>query len=214
MKDRTNISRLAIVAANLVPLVMVLLGRWGVAEVLLLYWLETGIVGLFTILKVLFARAPVPHHEPVTLQQMKTAPWAKTLPLALADWGLLGKLLLSLFFSFPYVMWMALQGLILYIFLAITGPYGWPLYAVRWGFVCLFASHALSFAVDYLASGESLRTSPEECVETPFHRLAILQLALGGGGWLAHQMGHAAYVMSLFVIAKIVIDLRPAKGYI
>jgi hypothetical protein len=214
VKDKKFISLLAIVAANLVPLVMVLLGRWGVGEVLLLYWLETGIVGVFTILKVLFARAPLPAHKPLTLQQIKGMPSAQTLPIFLADWGLLGKALLSLFFSFPYILLMALQGFILYIFLAVVGSYGWPLQAVRWGFVWLFASHAFSFVVDYLISGESLRTSPEQCVETPYHRLAILQIALGGGGWLAHQSGHAAYVMSLFVIAKIVIDLRPAKGYI
>jgi hypothetical protein len=214
MKDRKAVSLLAIVAANLVPLVMALLGYWGVGEILLLYWLETGIVGVFTILRVLFAAAPSSAHGRLTLQQLRKAPSSVTLPLALASWGIFGKLLLSLFFAFPYALLLVLQGYILYIFLAVVGPYGWPLATVKWGLLGLFASHALGFAVDYLASGEFRRTGAEECVETPFHRLATMQIVLACGGWASSSFGHTAYIMSVFVLVKLVIDLRPAKGYI
>ena len=213
-KERKTISLAAVVVANLVPLVMALLGYWGVGEILLLYWLETGIVGVFTILRVLFAAAPGPAGGRLTVNQLRTAPASVTLPLAMAQWGIFGKLLLSLFFAFPYALFMVMQGYILYIFMAIVGPYGWPLPAVKWGLLALFGSHALGFAVDYLASGEFRRTGAEECVQTPFHRLAIMQIVLGCGGWASSSFGHTAYIMSVFVLVKLVIDLRPAKGYV
>lgn len=213
-KERNKVSLLAVVAANLLPLAMALLGYWDVGEILLLYWLETGIVGVFTILRVLFAAAPSLAHGRLTLNQLRSAPASVTMPLALAEWGIFGKLLLSLFFAFPYALLLVFQGYILYIFLAVVGPYGWPLAAVKWGLLALFASHALGFAVDYLASGEFRRTSAEACVETPFHRLAIMQIVLACGGWASSSFGYTAYIMSVFVLVKIVIDLRPAKGYI
>lgn len=214
VKEKKFVSLLAIVAANLVPLVMVLLGRWGVGEVLLLYWLETGIVGAFTILKVLFASAPVPAHKQLTMDQVFKAPSAKTLPLLVADWGLAGKLLLSVFFAFPYVMFMIFQGLILYIYLAIVGGYGWPLLEVKWGLAALFAGHAVAFIVDYLAGGDFRRVGPGDCVVTPYHRLVVMQLVLAGGAWMSHSLGGAVYIMALFMGAKLLVELRPAKGYI
>lgn len=214
MKKKNLISVLGIVAANLVPLVMALLGFWGVGEILLLYWLETGVVGVFTVLRVLFAAAPVPYRRPLTMQRLKTAPSSETIPLVLAEWGIIGRLLLSLFFSFPYGMLLALQGLVLYVFLAVVGPYGWPLPAVKWGVLALFGSHALVFLTDYLAGGEYRSAKGEECVQAPFHRLAIIQVVLGCGGWASNSFGHTAYVMGVFVLVKLVMELRPAKGYI
>jgi hypothetical protein len=211
---KKTLSLLAVAAANLAPLGMVLLGHWGVGEILLLYWLETGIVGVFTVLRVLLTPAPSPQRKRLTFRQLQTAPSRTTLPLVLADWGIIGKALLALFFFLPYALLLTLQGYILYIFLAVAGPYGWPLQAVLWGALGLSASHALGFAADYLASGESGRAGAETLVGTPFHRLVIMQLVLGCGGWAADSFGHAASIMSVFVAVKLAIDLRPARGYI
>ncbi|MCM2266279.1 MAG: DUF6498-containing protein [Elusimicrobiales bacterium] len=214
MKEKDLVSILGLVAANLVPLVMVLLGRWGVAEVLVLYWAETGVVGLFTILRVLFAGAPMPYHKPVTFQQLKTAPSHKTLPLFLADWGLIGKLLLSFFFSLPYFLFMFLQGCALYLFLEFVAGYGWPVQAVKWGVLGLVMGHGVGFVKGYLLSGEFRRTFPEHCVEAPFHRLAILQTVLGCAGWVSYESaGYAVFLMSAFVVVKTGIELYPPKSY-
>ena len=49
---------LALVAANLLPLVGVLLFGWDVASLLFLYWLESGVVGFFNVLRMAQAKGP------------------------------------------------------------------------------------------------------------------------------------------------------------
>jgi hypothetical protein len=215
VNKKSTVSIVALVAGNLLPLVMVALGYWGIMEILALYWLESAIVGFFTVLKVFFASAPVPQHSPVTFQMLWTAPHTKTLPFLVADLGFIGKLLLSVFFLFPFGMYMALIGMMLYLLLPLMGPGAMPtLLGLKWGILGLFLSHAVAFAWDYLALGEFRRTSPGDCVNDPFHRLAIIMLALVSGGGISHTLGNSVYIMSVFVLAKIVIDLRPPEGYI
>jgi hypothetical protein len=48
----------ALIVANLVPLVGVLWFGWNVWAILIIYWLENGIVGLFNVLKMGRASGP------------------------------------------------------------------------------------------------------------------------------------------------------------
>ena len=50
-------STLALLAANAIPLVGVALLDWSAFSVLALYWLETAIIGVFTLLKIATCRA-------------------------------------------------------------------------------------------------------------------------------------------------------------
>jgi hypothetical protein len=55
---RTATSRSAVVllVANLIPLVGVLFFGWSLLTILVLYWLENGIVGLWNLPRILLAR--------------------------------------------------------------------------------------------------------------------------------------------------------------
>lgn len=218
MKFKVTLSGLATFAANLVPLIMAALGYWGVTEILTLYWAETAIVGVFAVLRMLCASGPLAvkgKPRPLTFQMLRTGDAAKTLPLLLDELGPPGRLPLALYFAFPFVMFMVLSGLLLYISFFLRGAYG-PvpsLLSLKWGLLALAASHAFRFVHDYLLSGEFRRTRPEDCYDAPIRRLAIIQLALAGGAGAAHSFGNMVYVMSIFIIAKTVIELRPKEGY-
>ena len=49
-----------LIAANLVPVLGVLFLGWDLATILVLYWIENGIVGILNVPKVLMARGPMP----------------------------------------------------------------------------------------------------------------------------------------------------------
>lgn len=51
-------SLVLLVAFNLVPLIGVLAWGWNVATLLVLYWVENGIVGILNVPKMLLAAAP------------------------------------------------------------------------------------------------------------------------------------------------------------
>ena len=219
MKFKITLSGLATVAANLVPLLLAALGYWGITEILTLYWAETAIVGVFAILRMLCASGPMPVKgklKPLTFQMLKTGAAAKTLPRLLDVSGPLGRLLLAIYFSLPFVIFMLLSGLLLYIFFYLIGAYGAipSIMSLKWGLLALAGSHAFRFIKDYLLNGEFRRTRPEDCYDAPIHRLAIMQLTLAGGAGAAHSFGNMAYVMCVFIIAKTALELRPKEGYI
>jgi hypothetical protein len=58
-RDSALPALVALVGANLLPLAGVLFGGWTVWEVLLVYWIESGIVGLFSVPRILFADGSV-----------------------------------------------------------------------------------------------------------------------------------------------------------
>ena len=41
-------------------------------------------------------------------------------------------------------------------------------------------------------------------MQTPFHRLAIMQIVLGAGGWASSSFGYTAYIMSVFVLSGMI----------
>lgn len=212
MKNKRSLSVLAVIAANLVPVAMAALGCWGVGDILVLYWAETGVIGFFAALRFFFAGAPVPAHKPLTLRQLKTAPAEKILPLVLANRGILSRPVVALFFAFPYAMFMILQGLALYLALVVLGTHGWPVSSLKWGLLALFASHTVDFFWGYLATGEFRRTRPEECAATPLNRLLLMQLVLAGGAGVSRSFDGSGGVMTLFVLGKLALELRPAKA--
>ena len=48
----------ALIVANAIPLFGVLFLGWNVWNILIMYWLENGIVGVFNVLKMLRAEGP------------------------------------------------------------------------------------------------------------------------------------------------------------
>ena len=54
------LTALSLIVVNLVPLGGVLLFGWSLFSIMLLYWVETGIVGLLNIFKIIRASGPTP----------------------------------------------------------------------------------------------------------------------------------------------------------
>jgi Family of unknown function (DUF6498) len=52
-----NQSAIALLVANVIALSTAMYSVWGIYELLLLYWLETAVIGFFTVLKILHGKA-------------------------------------------------------------------------------------------------------------------------------------------------------------
>ena len=50
-KEKDNLSLLALIGANLIPLVGIFLFDWDVTFIVILYWIENLIAGFYNILK-------------------------------------------------------------------------------------------------------------------------------------------------------------------
>ncbi|HTT69046.1 MAG TPA: DUF6498-containing protein [Gemmatimonadales bacterium] len=186
-------SALVLIAANLVPLVGVVALHWTVFSILLLYWCENVVVGVFNVLRMLVA-------SPKDVA---------------AD---AAKVFFIPFFMFHYGMFTMVHGIFV---MALFGPGGGRfspspaafLAAVRgagigYGALAILLSHGFSFVHNYLASGEFRRASLPQLMAQPYARVMVLHVTILLGGFAAKAMGAPVAALLLLIALKTLIDLR------
>lgn len=190
---RLTPSALVLVAANLVPLAGVLFFGWTVFATLLLFWVENVIVGGFNILRMLVAQ-----------------------PRNGLMWG--AKLFMIPFFTFHYGMFTTVHGLfVLTLFGGGVAGRGFPTTATfahavqvagvapaAWG---LALSHAVSFAFNYIGTGEYKSALVPALMFRPYGRVMVLHVVILGGGFLVMTLGSPLLPLALLVVLKTGLDL-------
>jgi hypothetical protein len=185
-------SALVLVAANLVPLVGVMAFHWTVFSILLLYWCENVVVGVFNVLRMLVAA-----------------------PQSLAANA--GKAFLVPFFVFHYGMFTMVHGVFV---LLLFGPGGSAapsaarfLSAIRdtgigYAALAMAVSHGFSFVHNYVAGGEFRVAALPQLMFQPYTRVMVLHVTILVGGFAAKAMGSPVAALILLIALKTAIDLR------
>ena len=198
-----------LIAVNLIPLFGVVFLGWGLFPIMVLYWLENGIIGLFNLPKIVLASAPV-----VGPSSVSGGPDAARPDLLL---GLLGSGFLMVFFAFHYGMFWAIHGIFVFVLFGRSGdpfsgtsdpfamslPEWWTLAAIS-----LFLSHGVSFVTNFLGKREYLAVSPSEQMGQPYSRVIVLHVTILAGGFLIAMLGTPVAALVLLVILKTAIDVR------
>lgn len=185
-------SLILLVAANLLPLAGVFLWDWDVFFLLLLFWCENVIIGLFGIARLVVAASND------TLKE---------------------GLLLPLFFlvhygGFMFGHFMVLFGMYSGSFEG-TGNHAQPedyyrliLDNLNWvALVALFISHGWSFIENYMGRSEYERLSPMQAMGLPYKRMAITHVALILGGFFLIKNGQPLAGLIILVLMKIALDI-------
>lgn len=215
-----RITGVALVVGNLLPLLGALFFGWSFSEILWLYWLESAIIGVFTIPKMLIPAWAGSERE--------------SLPLSVGMAAFM-----TAFFCAHYGGFMFGHGVFLYVYSAITGamqgniaptddpqsvfvnwfavtfigaaPFSNPLF---WSALMLLTSHAVSFKVHYLGQREYLRLDFMEAMFLPYKRIWLMHITILAGAvviaiallFLPQWIGAA--LAGFFVGVKIFVDLR------
>ena len=188
-----------LVAVNLIPLFGVFFLGWGLFPIMVLYWLENGIVGLFNLPKIALASAPV--------VGLGTGSLARPNPLP----GLVGRVSLMVFFAFHYGIFWAVHGLFVFVLfggsenpysaggdhVAMVLPDWWTLAAIS-----LFLSHGVSFVTNFLGRREYLAVSPSEQMREPYSRVMVLHVTILAGGFLIAILGTPVAALGLLVVLR------------
>jgi hypothetical protein len=195
---------LVLVLANLVPLYGVFLLRWPVFPILLLFWMENVVVGVFNVFKML-AASPA---EPVT--------W-------------LAKLVTVPFFCVHYGMFTLVHGIFVFVLFGGYGTAGSSFpdetalmqdiagYRIGWAFLALLLSHVVSFVVNYLGKGEYRRAALRDLMGQPYNRVVLLHITILVGGFVAMSLGSPTFALLILILLKTFVDvqshLREHKKY-
>ena len=178
---------LALVAANLLPLLGVLLLGWKLEEVLVLFWAESAVVAFYTLLK-------------MAVVAKWLAPFAGL--FFVAHFGAF----MAIHFFFIYEMFVrglhatgrepgAVEALA-----GIFSPL-WP------ALLALFLSHGLSFSINFLGRREYRGATVAGLMAAPYRRVMLMQFTLIFGGWGVLLLKNPLPALVLLVIFKIAADL-------
>ena len=187
---RMRSSSLALVTANLVPLYGVLALGWKVAPILVFYWTENLVVGLFNVLKMARAQGAVDapnmtfNNKPVTQDSRK---------------GLI------FFFVVHYGMFTLGHGVFV---VAVFHPERQRLLGeMAMALLVLLISHGVSYRRNFIRSGEYLRASFARLFWQPYARVVVMHITILAGGTLAQGMGSPVGALLVLVALKTLIDL-------
>jgi hypothetical protein len=199
--NRTRISTLALLAGNVVPLLGVLLLGWRVEDVLVLYWIENLVVGVYAIARMLMV-SPVGGF-------FSGAFFAVHYGGFCAGHGLFLLSLLKLSGTdwFPDMSWpgpLVFVELLWRVVVKVTeiAPAGWV-----WATVALLASHGVSLVINFWRGGEYRHKSINKIMMAPYPRMVALHVAIIAGGFAVMAMDSPLPMLGALVLLKVAIDV-------
>ena len=201
-----------LIASNLLPLVGVLFWGWSLWSILILYWIENGIVGVINVPKMLMARGG-----------------------GSGESGSGGRLFLTGFFCIHYGIFWIGHGVFVLLFLpAFAGfrsvvesgatfapggleiPGGFTDQATAsglrvdvlvWGALALLVSHLASFFLNYIGRREYLSKSIGAQMFAPYARVVVLHLTILFGAFVAVFLGQPIGLLVALIVLKTALDL-------
>ena len=178
---------LALLGANLLPIVGVLLFGWDLGAIMVLFWAESGIIGIYHLLKLAITRR-----------------WLTLL---------LGPVFVGHFGAFMAVHFLFIYGIFIEGFTG-DGP-GDSLAEVAQVFVTLWpallalvASHGISLFTNFPARDAHRAKNLQDEMSGPYRRIAIMHLTIIIGGGLSLALGNPLFALILLILLKIVADLK------
>lgn len=194
-------SSLALIAANLVPLAGVVFWGWSVFDVLIVFWMENFVIGVMNILRMASRLFLCRDFEAIG-----------TIPFFCFHYGI---------FAFVHL------GFVLAFFapddvLALTGVTRTASFKDPWQIydflmsqrelvltaAGLFASHMVSYIVNFIGSGEYKNIPVKILMFQPYGRVIALHLLVLLGGFIVTKLGQPMIVLIILVIGKIWFDYQ------
>lgn len=194
-------SSVALVIANLVPLFGVFFLGWDTFSLLLVFWLENIVIGLFNVLRMVVSRAR--SGPPAGMKLF-------LIPFFVVHYGGFtmghGILLMSIFGDIPGLDGEGLATMAHTVWQQIQAHH------LGWSVLALTASHGLSFMVNTLGAGEYQRSRLDKLMAQPYGRVMTMHLTVLFGAFLAQSTGSSKWALLVMVVVKIGADLRGHKA--
>jgi hypothetical protein len=174
----------ALVVANLFPLVGVVALEWSAGDLILLYWAENIVIGFYNLLRMLTARG----EDKV---------------------GCGGRAFIAGFFCVHFGGFCAGHGVFVMVLTGI-GDDGAAQERVWLALPLagLFVSHGISFAQNFIIKGERYRVTVGQLMPRPYVRIVMLHVAIIAGAAPVMALESPLPLLVLLVIFKIGIDIK------
>ena len=181
-------STLALLAANLLPLLGVVAFGWTLSHVMVLYWAESAVIGFYTVLKM-----------------FKVAKLA-AIPASMFFVGHFGGFMAG-HFLFVYAFFVrgidakGPEPAVVEALLAVFAPLWLALTA-------LFVSHGMSYVLNFIGRREYETAKLNDLMTAPYKRIMVMHLTILFGGWLVMLLQTPLPALVLLIALKTTVDAR------
>lgn len=202
-----SVSAIALIAANLVPLWGVVFSGWNVFTIMVLYWLESAVIGFFTVQKMRKAEGETlgalstVHIElnGQRIQHLHQQPKS-------------GKFFLLPFFMMHYGGFMFVHLIFVIVMFGVLPAVQsqekvFDLFGIFLGTASLIVSHWISYQSNYIGKGEYKVTSAGQLFLSPYARIIVMHLTIILGGLFAQSTGQSVAALALMIFLKTLVDL-------
>ena len=207
--QKPSLSIIALMVANLVPLIGGVFLGWDAAAIVLLYWIENLIVGIFNVLRMFLVKVESRSKQ-------------------------FQKLFMIPFFCIHFGGFCAVHGFFLLVFFKIGSPDAvlsdsgaWMgaliflqlLYGVvmqlwhgrppwlEWPVVGLFVSHGMSFIRNFIYGQQYLSLKVKSIMMRPYKRIVLMHVVIILGAVLIMKLGSPVALLSLLIFLKVALDI-------
>jgi len=206
-----SFSILALIAANLVPLIGVLFYQWDATLVLALFWVENLIIGSFNLVKMLILAAR--HRKFSELFQCAFFVLHFGLFCAVHGtllWDLLGLGTIDPGLHFEKVptgpLALFAEGAVVLLgFIEIHGS------TILLGIGALFLSHFVSFIENFILRGEFATLKTQQLMARPYGHILAMHVGLIAGAIAINKFGSTIALLVVMVGFKFAVDIAQHK---
>ena len=182
-----SLSALALVGANLLPLLGVLFWDWSTAHVLLVYWAESAVIGIYAIARM--------------IRSGGVAGVGFSLFFVVHYGGFMAGHL-----AFLIIIMVGPET-------HLSHPWDGPVLEIlgrrdaQLTLLALLLSHGVSFVQNFLGREEWKRTTAPAEMFAPYARIVVMHVAIIFGFGIAMFTGSAVGVLAILILVKTVVDL-------
>lgn len=193
---------IALILANLIPLAGVIFLGWSVWQILIIYWLENGIVGLYNVLKMQKAEGTDEASATVTINGRRPVGDAKSslIPFFCLHYGIFWTVHGVFVLTLPVFGSVATGGE------SSLGTTPDPL-VLGFAVIALLISHGVSYWFNFIGGGEYKRVSAAGQMFKPYGRLVALHLTIIFGAIAISITGAAIVALAILVLLKLALDI-------
>ncbi|WP_296814710.1 DUF6498-containing protein [Brevundimonas sp.] len=181
----------AIIVGNLIPIFGVLFLGWSAGSILILYWIENAIVGLFTLPRILMAEGESPE-----IAGRENPP---------------GRLGTAMFFLIHYGIFWTVHGVFAGVLAAsfprVEGDGLWTAGSFALAVLAMVVTHGLMFWRTWIRIDARRTASPVGEMFKPYGRLIVLHVTVLLGAFGLSQLGAPAWTITLLCVGKMILEL-------
>jgi hypothetical protein len=186
---------LYLVLVNLIPLFGVLFFDWSVYSILIIYWLESAVIGFWNIMKMRKSEARSKPGEIISTR-LNGKPITQ-----------MAKPAIIFFFIIHYGIFMTVHGAFVLLFFGLQTGFDADPLGIVLAAVSLFVSHGLSYKQNFIGKGEYKKKSVDRLMMEPYGRILIMHFVIIGGAFLIASFNGPEILVVLLVVLKIILDL-------